>query len=179
VEDFRAGTTPWSATGRGHYPGSFGRRRLLLPGAGGGKDGTAPLLRLDLVLLDLRLPRMGGHEVLTEIEQHPDWWRPPPPPKSRARAVVASEATTSILKCQIVGTGRQGSSSSAHSVHAVSRSGAFPCELRIMANRDEDIRVCCSHASEIRPSLTCDDKATSPVSGQPTSRTVCRGVAQQ
>jgi len=40
-----------------------------------GRHGAA--VRPDLVLLDLRLPRMGGHEVLAEIKQHPDWRRIP------------------------------------------------------------------------------------------------------
>lgn len=40
-----------------------------------GRHRAAP--RPDLVLLDLRLPRMSGHEVLTEIKQHPDWRRIP------------------------------------------------------------------------------------------------------
>jgi two-component system, chemotaxis family, response regulator Rcp1 len=40
-----------------------------------GRHSAAP--RPDLVLLDLRLPRMSGHEVLTEIKQHADWRRIP------------------------------------------------------------------------------------------------------
>jgi len=37
----------------------------------------ASAARPDLVLLDLRLPRMSGHEVLAEIKRHPDWKRIP------------------------------------------------------------------------------------------------------
>jgi len=40
-----------------------------------GRHSAAP--RPDLVLLDLRLPRMSGHEVLAEIKQHADWRRIP------------------------------------------------------------------------------------------------------
>jgi len=40
-----------------------------------GRHSAAP--RPDLVLLDLRLPRMSGHEVLAEIKQHIDWRRIP------------------------------------------------------------------------------------------------------
>lgn len=40
-----------------------------------GRYAAAP--RPDLVLLDLRLPRMSGHEVLMEIKQHADWKRIP------------------------------------------------------------------------------------------------------
>jgi len=40
-----------------------------------GRHANAP--RPDLVLLDLRLPRMSGHEVLMEIKQHPQWKRIP------------------------------------------------------------------------------------------------------
>lgn len=40
-----------------------------------GRHGGAA--RPDLVLLDLRLPRMSGHEVLAEIKRHPDWKRIP------------------------------------------------------------------------------------------------------
>ena len=40
-----------------------------------GKHAAAP--RPDLVLLDLRLPRMSGHEVLLEIKEHPNLKRIP------------------------------------------------------------------------------------------------------
>jgi len=40
-----------------------------------GRHAAAP--RPDLVLLDLRLPRMSGQEVLAEIKQHPQWKRIP------------------------------------------------------------------------------------------------------
>jgi len=40
-----------------------------------GRHSAAP--RPDLVLLDLRLPRMSGQEVLAEIKQHPNWKRIP------------------------------------------------------------------------------------------------------
>ena len=40
-----------------------------------GQYAAAP--RPDLVLLDLRLPRMSGQEVLVEIKQHPLWKRIP------------------------------------------------------------------------------------------------------
>jgi CheY-like chemotaxis protein len=37
----------------------------------------AGALRPELILLDLRLPRMSGHEVLAEIKQSPQWKRIP------------------------------------------------------------------------------------------------------
>jgi CheY-like chemotaxis protein len=40
-----------------------------------GRHAAAP--RPDLVLLDLRLPRMSGQEVLAEIKQHASWRRIP------------------------------------------------------------------------------------------------------
>jgi len=40
-----------------------------------GRFGTAP--RPDLILLDLRLPRMSGQEVLAEVKQNPLWRRIP------------------------------------------------------------------------------------------------------
>jgi len=40
-----------------------------------GRHGGAP--RPDLILLDLHLPRKGGHEVLAEIKSHPQWKRIP------------------------------------------------------------------------------------------------------
>jgi CheY-like chemotaxis protein len=40
-----------------------------------GRHAAAP--RPDLVLLDLRLPRMSGQEVLWEIKQNPQWKRIP------------------------------------------------------------------------------------------------------
>jgi len=40
-----------------------------------GRYASAP--RPDLILLDLRLPRKSGHEVLAEIKQHPQWKRIP------------------------------------------------------------------------------------------------------
>jgi len=40
-----------------------------------GRFATAP--RPDLILLDLRLPRMSGQEVLAEVKQNPLWRRIP------------------------------------------------------------------------------------------------------
>jgi len=40
-----------------------------------GRHEGAP--RPDLILLDLHLPRKGGHEVLAEIKSHPQWKRIP------------------------------------------------------------------------------------------------------
>jgi len=40
-----------------------------------GRFAAAP--RPDLILLDLKLPRLGGQEVLAEIKQHPLWKRIP------------------------------------------------------------------------------------------------------
>ena len=55
-----------------------------------GKHGSAP--RPDLILLDLKLPRKGGQEVLKEIKQDPDLKRIP------VVVITSSEAEKDVLE---------------------------------------------------------------------------------